>query len=47
MRAAGELADHGGDRKSTSTGRRLIVLGDLIDKRPYQRAQDWARGSQH
>jgi hypothetical protein len=42
MRAAGELATDGGDRKSVSTGRRLI-LPDLIKKRPYQRATDWAR----
>ena len=41
-RAMGEIAEQGGDRKSTSAEGRLI-LPDLIGKRAYQRAHDWAR----
>lgn len=42
MRKAGELVEKGGDRKSKHTERALI-LADLIEKRPTQRATDWSR----
>jgi hypothetical protein len=42
LREAGELAADGGDRKSVSAPRTLI-LKDLIGKRARQRASAWAR----
>jgi hypothetical protein len=42
MRAAGELAEHGGDRKSSREGRGLI-LKDLIGNRAQERASAWDR----
>jgi hypothetical protein len=42
MREDGELAEHGGDRKSTPATRGLIGLSDLIPRRATQRAHEWA-----
>jgi hypothetical protein len=39
----GEIADHGGNRKSRLSDEATLILSDLISKNAKRRAYDWAR----